>query len=104
MFGGLLNTLSQGNSVAQIKKRQEIEKKQAVRAAKAREEDDGRKKEKLEKLRKIRVKETKKFNEKTVGTLTFQSIDTADQFRCEYNTTTSLRWHISYLQRQNQNL
>jgi hypothetical protein len=67
LFGGLLNTLAQGNSASQIKKRQEIEKRQQERAARQREEDDGRKAEKLAKLKEIRIQETAKFHEQSVS-------------------------------------
>ena len=100
LFGGLLNTLSQGNSVTHIKKRQEIEKRQADRAAKAREEDDGRKQEKLEKLKTIRQREAVRFRERTVGTIEILGRLRANLNSFKYATITCLPWQISSVRKQ----
>ncbi|RDW59463.1 hypothetical protein BP6252_12550 [Coleophoma cylindrospora] len=66
LFGGLLSTLSQSTSNGQQKRRQEIEKRQQEKAKQQKVEDEGRKAEKLAKLKTIRKSEQIKFEEQSM--------------------------------------
>ncbi|KAJ4144894.1 hypothetical protein LMH87_003762 [Akanthomyces muscarius] len=57
LFGGLLNTLNQGPSSSQQKRRQEIEKRQKERMQKQATEDGQRRAERLAQLRTVRIRE-----------------------------------------------
>ncbi|KAL3419161.1 nuclear protein [Phlyctema vagabunda] len=66
LFSGLLNTLSQTTSTGQQKKRLEIEKRQQEKAKQQKVEDEGRKVEKLAKLKEVRKSEQIKFDEQSM--------------------------------------
>lgn len=67
LFGGLLNTLNQGPSNLQQKRRLEIEKRQQERMQKQDAEDDQRRAERLAELRATRIREQIIFDEEVVG-------------------------------------
>jgi len=66
LFGGLLNTLSQNTSSSQQKRRQEIERRQQEKAKQQKAEDEGRRSEKIRKLKEVRQQEMVKFNEQSM--------------------------------------
>lgn len=66
LFGGLLNTLSQTTSSSHQKKRLEIERRQHAKAQQQRVEDDKRRTEKLERVRRARMIGQIKFDEQVV--------------------------------------
>lgn len=66
LFGGLLSTLSQSTSNGQQKRRFEIEKRQQEKAKQQKVEDEGRKVERLARLREIRKVEQVKFDEQSM--------------------------------------
>ncbi|XWW97059.1 hypothetical protein V2A60_005040 [Cordyceps javanica] len=66
LFGGLLNTLSQGASNSQQKRRQEIEKRQQERRQKQDSEDGQRRAERLAQLRAVRIREQIVFDEEVM--------------------------------------
>lgn len=71
LFGGLLNTLNQGPSSSQQKRRQEIEKRQKERMEKQATEDGQRRAERLAQLRTVRIREQIVLDEEVVcGCLT----------------------------------
>ncbi|KGQ10278.1 hypothetical protein BBAD15_g4367 [Beauveria bassiana D1-5] len=63
LFGGLMNTLNQGPSTIQQKRRQEIEKRQKERMQKQDAEDGQRRAERLAQLRAVRIREQIIFDE-----------------------------------------
>ncbi|OAA49980.1 pinin/SDK/memA domain protein [Beauveria brongniartii RCEF 3172] len=63
LFGGLMNTLNQGPSTIQQKRRQEIEKRQKERMQKQDAEDGQRRAERLAQLRAVRIREQIVFDE-----------------------------------------
>lgn len=67
LFGGLLSTLSQKPSLAQQKRRQEIEKRQQEKMHRQDAEDDVKRSQKLAKLREIRMTEQIVFEEEVVS-------------------------------------
>jgi len=67
LFGGLLSTLSQSTPNGQQKRRLEIEKRQAERVKQQKLDDEARRKEKLAKLKEVRMVEQVKFDEQSVG-------------------------------------
>lgn len=69
LFGGLLSTLSQKPSLAQHKRRQEIEKRQQEKMHKQDAEDDVKRSQRLAKLRETRMKEQIVFEEEVVSGL-----------------------------------
>lgn len=72
LFGALLGTLSQGGGGGgAAKRRAEIEKRQHEKLKLQDQEDESRRKERLENLRAIRKKEQVKYEEKTVSFFTF---------------------------------
>ena len=66
LFGALLGTLSQGSSNAAQKRRAEIENRQRARLKEQDQEDEARRKERLEQLKERRRKEQWVYEEKTV--------------------------------------
>ncbi len=66
LFGGLLNTLNQGPSSSQQKRRQEIEKRQKERMQKQATEDGQRRAERLAQLRTVRIREQIVLDEEVV--------------------------------------
>ncbi|KAJ3485275.1 hypothetical protein NLG97_g6846 [Lecanicillium saksenae] len=66
LFGGLLNTLNQGPSNSQQKRRQEIEKRQQERIQKQDAEDGQRRAERLAELRTVRIREQIIFDEEVM--------------------------------------
>lgn len=67
LFGGLLNTLNQGPSSSQQKRRQEIEKRLQERMQKQDAEDGQRRAERLAELRTVRIREQIIFDEEVVS-------------------------------------
>lgn len=66
LFGGLMNTLNQGPSTIQQKRRQEIEKRQKERMQKQDAEDGQRRAERLAQLRAVRIREQIIFDEEVM--------------------------------------
>ncbi|KAM3511967.1 hypothetical protein MY11210_004367 [Beauveria gryllotalpidicola] len=66
LFGGLMNTLNQGPSTIQQKRRQEIEKRQKERMRKQDAEDGQRRAERLVQLRAVRIREQIVFDEEVM--------------------------------------
>ncbi|KAM3454629.1 hypothetical protein MY3296_002870 [Beauveria thailandica] len=66
LFGGLMNTLNQGPSTIQQKRRQEIEKRQKERMQKQDAEDGQRRAERLAQLRAVRIREQIVFDEEVM--------------------------------------
>ncbi len=66
LFGGLLNTLNQGPSNSQQRRRQEIEKRQQERMQKQHAEDGNRRAERLAQQRAVRIREQIVFDEEVV--------------------------------------
>ena len=67
LFGALLGTLSQGTSNAAQKRRADIEKRQQDKLKRQDEDDEVRRRERLENLKAIRRKEQVKYEERTVS-------------------------------------
>jgi len=69
LFGALLGTLSQGSSSTAQARRSDIDRRQQEKLKAQTEEDEGKKVERLGKLREICIKEQKKFDQQTVRRL-----------------------------------
>jgi hypothetical protein len=102
LFGGLLGTLSQTAPNNQLKRRQEIEKRQVERVKAQKAEDDTRRAERLQKLKEVRRNEQVKFDRESVCSSWYLPSEICtNKSRCGYDTTTCWRWQISCIQRQN---
>jgi len=100
--GRRLGTLSQTAPNNQLKRRQEIEKRQVERVKAQKAEDDTRRAERLQKLKEVRRNEQVKFDRESVCSSWYLPSEICtNKSRCGYDTTTCWRWQISCIQRQN---